>query len=241
MDQTLGAGQTALQLPATLVGMLARAVAISWLLRLKLTACGKGLTLPADTCIESIAMSNLADVFQLVVCLPNVPEKKGLPTAVKEGLARLEQAEPGIRTLYAARLATRARHHKARADQIATQFQSVRAIDLRNAADENALRDFHHAVYYAGYFLGRFALVSNDSYDCSEHREIDIQLCRIDSREDVKRLAVELSTKLGIWRRAREVADYIMSEQRLKEFGDQALLQSTRNELEAVFTSWSVP
>lgn len=186
-------------------------------------------------------MPDLADVFQLVACLPNVP-KNSLVDVVTGGLARLDQIDPDVRKQYSGRLASRARHHKEKVDVIAARFVGVRVVDIKNVEDENHLRDFHHAVYYAGFYVGRYALVSNQSYDCSEHREIDRQLTGLGpSGSTVRRNAIDLATKLKSWRGAREVADYVMSGQRLEEFAWQPLIQDTRNDLDAALVTWSVP
>jgi uncharacterized protein (UPF0332 family) len=115
-------------------------------------------------------------------------------------------------------------------------------VDIDNDRDQNDLRDFHHSVYYAAFFVARYALIMNDEPDCSEHKEVPAKLGTLGPNGSlVRQQAIQLQTQLVEWQEARNVADYIMSDQRLAPLAQQGVIQGAKDMLDNLFMTWGVP
>lgn len=191
-------------------------------------------------------MANLTDVFQFIACMPNLPEKelkKSLGERVIEILGQLNAVDPSAKQAYLTRLASRARHHKRRVDTVGHRLGNMVAIDVNDSSTEQDVRDFFHDAYYGLVFVTRYALISSGSHDCTEHKAIgEFAKNELPKRNGTKGLdAAQLCQSLSECQAYRNIADYIMNNNRLSVIAIPQIINTVTSVLAAQYASWNLP
>ena len=194
--------------------------------------------------------SQASDIFQMLITLPNLREGDDIRAHLlscvgvleASGLVLAGEAEPFIakgRREYLAQLSERADHYWEEVKTILLGHHDEVMISPLGASG-NVIRDFHHAAYYSGFFLCRWALVKHQHYDCSMHKSIATELVNAfkgGPNEDVARLTKD---KLGTLRAYRDDADYVMHLGRLARLGALNVMREVEADLGHLRSQWGV-
>lgn len=195
-------------------------------------------------------MGIYGDAFQKLVSLSNSPEKElrenlnalleELRAIAASGGTLTQFLDDGERE-YLDLLSSRGKHHLAQAKAYCERVRTllVAPVDGDNAQQ---LRDFHHHIYYAAFYCGRYALLANSQCDCTNHGKLPEVLKLLEKKltPPVQDILVRIWEKVTKLKENRNDADYIMSMKRLSELASTQIIVTTTDSLYAIYQDWGL-
>lgn len=205
-------------------------------------------------------MGKLGDLFQEFMALP---KEVGKPderfslwkrvSTILETIDTMGVTDPGgsgafikaARNEYLNMLSSRGKHLLEKANLFVKGLGANPQFIHVSHPQDQLLRDFYHDIYYAAFFVGRYALVTEGHFDDSEHKALPTALntlsLKVQTTDTAKHALLRTTeSTIQLLRNHRNMADYVMNAQELGLLASPGTVLSAHTNVSQLYSDWGI-